>query len=546
MRLDLISALEGRISEPPPEEGPASGSGGGFPDVLRSTFDEIGASQQRVEADGEGTPEASEAVPEEAVESESGRDAGEDPGADGPRDPEEVPDPEVGKADSAAPDENALPEDGVDVAGLAAVASALLNEARSGQSVGSSTEGDGAISALDADADAGDRANPAGVPSEGEGLAGKAVQGGRLAPGQEPEAGAEADRARSGERADAREGEASRRRVAPEDRADRIGEAGEGRGRAGTSSVEGGERALADAPIRETVRRGSTGGEMPGARSEADGNSGGVPGVATGFAGDGEATSDDGSDSSSKDRAEIRAEARRAGEEARREQSNLDRVAEDGAAENVRLEGVRADLELEHARSAVSLRAPEVVPVEGAGNVANPVAGMVTEMTTTATPGSPTPAAASDAIAVQTEWLASRGGGSARLLLNPPDLGEIAIRVTLRDGAVDVVMVAHEAAARSVAEDQSDRLAHAFANRDLRMETFEVRRGDPGEPASLDLSQFGDSGPRGRDRAEDDPREHRSSSGRSTIGGGAARGAARSEQPEILSVAPESGVDLRI
>lgn len=92
--------------------------------------------------------------------------------------------------------------------------------------------------------------------------------------------------------------------------------------------------------------------------------------------------------------------------------------------------------------------------------------------------GASPPPPAADALAVQTEWLATRGGGSARLVLHPPELGEIAIRVSVRDGSVDVVMIAHEAAAKAIAEEQSDRLAQAFSTRDLRMGSFEVRQAE--------------------------------------------------------------------
>jgi hypothetical protein len=96
--------------------------------------------------------------------------------------------------------------------------------------------------------------------------------------------------------------------------------------------------------------------------------------------------------------------------------------------------------------------------------------------------GASSPAPAADALAVQTEWLATRGGGSARLVLHPPELGEIAIRVSVRDGSVDVVMIAHDAAAKAIAEEQSDRLAQAFSTRDLRMGSFEVRQAETRAP----------------------------------------------------------------
>ena len=190
-----------------------------------------------------------------------------------------------------------------------------------------------------------------------------------------------------------------------------------------------------------------------------------------------------------------------------------------------------------------TIRAAEVVAIDGTGAIASPVAGAISEVTTTAAPGTPTPPAASDAIAVQTEWLVSRGGGTARLILHPQHLGEISIRVTLRGDVVDVVMVAQEAAAKGIAEEQSERLAQAFSNRDLRMEHFEVKRGD-----ALDLSgsgdeQFANSEP-GRDgrSGEQGETDSRARGG----AGGRDRSRQLAAMPRILTVAPEKGVDLRI
>ena len=175
-------------------------------------------------------------------------------------------------------------------------------------------------------------------------------------------------------------------------------------------------------------------------------------------------------------------------------------------------------------------------------SIPNPVAGQVAETTTTATPGSPQPVAASEAISIQTEWLATRGGGTARMVLHPAELGEIAIRVTLRNGAVDVVMVAQEAAAHGVAEEQSERLAQAFANRDLRLENFEVRRGGAEELLDGAMGQFAES----EMERDGRPGEEESGGKRGQAGGVESEGEAPVAVPRILTRAPETGVDLRI
>lgn len=218
----------------------------------------------------------------------------------------------------------------------------------------------------------------------------------------------------------------------------------------------------------------------------------------------------------------------------------------DRAAEGARSGQVDASLRSAIENAAVTQRAPEAIAVEAGVAINNPIAGAVTEMTPTATPGVPTPPAASDAIAVQTEWLASRGGGTARLLLSPPSLGEIAIRVTLQGGVVHVVMVAQEALAQAVAEDQSERLAQAFSSRDLRLESFEVRRGEAQAFVNEGFTRFAESNAGRQGQAEGDPAAGTETS-RVGIGGDLDRDDKdQMVMPEIVSVGPEAGVDLLI
>ena len=154
--------------------------------------------------------------------------------------------------------------------------------------------------------------------------------------------------------------------------------------------------------------------------------------------------------------------------------------------------------------------------------------------------------AAPEAIAVQAEWLATRGGGTARLVLNPPELGEIAIRVTVRQQAVEVVMVAQTALAHSMAEDQGDRLSQAFASRDLRLDQFEVRRGDPSEADGTGHPGASDAGARERDRARDERAIDRRSVGGRGAGRAARGGDFSPPPPRIESNRNAAGIDLRI
>lgn len=163
----------------------------------------------------------------------------------------------------------------------------------------------------------------------------------------------------------------------------------------------------------------------------------------------------------------------------------------------------------------------------------------------TAPAGSAAVPPAADALAVQTEWLAARGGGSARLVLHPPELGEIAIRVTLRGESVDVVMVAQEAAARTIAEEQSDRLAQAFSARDLRMESFEVRRADAQPALDPELeSRLMDSGSREREQAGGEGAEEGDL--RRPVGLRSGAGAASAMTSPGVAAPRTGSVDLRI
>lgn len=162
--------------------------------------------------------------------------------------------------------------------------------------------------------------------------------------------------------------------------------------------------------------------------------------------------------------------------------------------------------------------------------------------------GAAPPAPAADALAVQTEWLATRGGGSARLVLHPPELGEIAIRVRVRDGSVDVVMIAHEAAAKAIAEEQSDRLAQAFSTRDLRMGSFEVRQAETRAAAEAGPeAQLGN--PDARDGGQSRRESNAAAADRVDRGGGAPRslnGRPAGLPAQALAVQAERSVDLRI
>jgi hypothetical protein len=90
--------------------------------------------------------------------------------------------------------------------------------------------------------------------------------------------------------------------------------------------------------------------------------------------------------------------------------------------------------------------------------------------------------------------LATRGGGTARLQLNPPHLGELQVTVRLRGSQVDVQVIAREPAAQALVNAGREGLGEALAARELRMESFEVtlaRDTDAGGPGADDARTGG-------------------------------------------------------
>jgi flagellar hook-length control protein FliK len=70
--------------------------------------------------------------------------------------------------------------------------------------------------------------------------------------------------------------------------------------------------------------------------------------------------------------------------------------------------------------------------------------------------------------------LAEQGGGSARIQLRPPELGEVELVVRVRGRRVEVHVRAEEIGAQQVVLEGRERLGDALAAKDLRMEEFRV------------------------------------------------------------------------
>lgn len=75
-----------------------------------------------------------------------------------------------------------------------------------------------------------------------------------------------------------------------------------------------------------------------------------------------------------------------------------------------------------------------------------------------------------------------RGEHEVRLVLNPPELGRVEIKIVESAGGIRVHMLADQPGARDLIERQLPMLQQALAARDVRVERLEVER--PGESAS--------------------------------------------------------------
>lgn len=104
----------------------------------------------------------------------------------------------------------------------------------------------------------------------------------------------------------------------------------------------------------------------------------------------------------------------------------------------------------------------------------------------------------------QIETLSNSGGGTARLRLNPPHLGEVQIQVRMRGERVDVQIQTEEIAARSALLDAGSSLVDALASKSLRVEQFDVILRDSAHPQGGDREAGTDprQGSERRDQAE--------------------------------------------
>jgi hypothetical protein len=141
---------------------------------------------------------------------------------------------------------------------------------------------------------------------------------------------------------------------------------------------------------------------------------------------------------------------------------------------------------------------------------------------------------------VHAEWLAARGGGTARLRLHPPELGEVELSVRVRGSSVRVSIQTEEAEAGRAAFDGRELLIEALASRDLRVENLVVRSPDgvtttatPGGSGDGSSEHLSGQSEGSSERGESQPQPRPSAS--------------QSEpKPDDHPVTPSGVVDLRI
>ncbi|MFQ5418361.1 MAG: flagellar hook-length control protein FliK [Myxococcota bacterium] len=102
------------------------------------------------------------------------------------------------------------------------------------------------------------------------------------------------------------------------------------------------------------------------------------------------------------------------------------------------------------------------------------------------------PAVPVEEVPVRVEWLAHRGGGTARLELDPPQLGRVELTVRMRGAEVEVVITTSEPLAHAAVQSQRAQLAENLAARDLRLSQFEVN--DSGAEGQLGSHAGGSHG----------------------------------------------------
>jgi len=106
--------------------------------------------------------------------------------------------------------------------------------------------------------------------------------------------------------------------------------------------------------------------------------------------------------------------------------------------------------------------------------------------------------AVTDMVADSVQAAVIRGDSEVRLVLNPPELGHLNIRIVRQEGGLRVSMEASQSGARDLIDRALPALQQGLEARDLRVDRLEVRAADTGR-GSLDSSGAGQQPAGGQD-----------------------------------------------
>ncbi len=157
----------------------------------------------------------------------------------------------------------------------------------------------------------------------------------------------------------------------------------------------------------------------------------------------------------------------------------------------------------------------------------------------------PMRAVPAEAVATRIEWLAERGGGTARVRLDPPSLGEIEIEVRMRGGVAEVVLRTSERATHAMLAGERAAVTHILAARDVRVDEFSVvHESTPRSDAAASArdEQFPrDASSRADEGGQGDSRRHGRAPAVATHEASPAPARAA-----VRSLVPDSRLDLRV
>lgn len=132
-------------------------------------------------------------------------------------------------------------------------------------------------------------------------------------------------------------------------------------------------------------------------------------------------------------------------------------------------------------RAADAASAPPEAGLGAAAAIGSTPAPAVAAAPAESVPASVAPGALADRI----EWLAARGGGTARVRLDPPSLGEVELEVRLRGQSIELTLRTHGEGAHALLSAERGAIGQILASRELRLESFVVTTGGGETPTGV-------------------------------------------------------------